>query len=62
MCHKRLSMVAQFRRITEVIPGKKLARPHLEQQIGHGIHICNTNYAGNISRRITVQGRPRQKE
>jgi hypothetical protein len=37
---------------------KKLIRPHLNQQMGHGGHAHDPSNKGSIGRRITGQGFP----
>jgi hypothetical protein len=36
--------------------GKNFPRPHLNQQLGMVICLCNFNYMGNVNRRMLVKG------
>jgi hypothetical protein len=33
---------------------KKLARPHINQQTGHGGHVCGPSYVGGVGRGISL--------
>jgi hypothetical protein len=41
-------------------PGKKLARPCLENKLGMVVHAYNPSYTGGRGRRIMVQDQPKK--
>jgi hypothetical protein len=47
----------------EASPGKKLARPHPNnnKKLGVMLHTCHPSCAGSISRKIKVQASPGKK-